>query len=70
MGADYGVATVAWVLVTGVAVLAAHLSTLLVGAIPIVGGIPARMLWIWAQFVGSHLLGWAVYRHSVELGWD
>ncbi len=70
MGADYGVAILAWVLATGVAVLGAELLNTLLGSIPFVGGIPGRMLWIWAQFFGSHLLGWAIYRHSVELGWE
>jgi hypothetical protein len=66
MGSDYGVAVAAWAVATGLALLVARP----LGLLPIVGAISGRALWIWAQFFGSHLLGWAIYRHSVELGWD
>ncbi len=65
MGSDYGVAVVAWAAATGLALLAARPLALL----PVVGGVAGGALWIWAQFYGSHLLGWAVHRHAVELGW-
>ena len=70
MRVDYGVAVLSWVIATAVAVIAAGLLNALLGPIPFVGRVPGRMLWIWAQFFGSHLLGWAIYRHAVELGWD
>jgi hypothetical protein len=70
MGADYGVAVAAWAAATGLALLVSKPLDALVGWLPIVGQVPGRMLWIWAQFYGAHLLGWAVYRHSVELGWN
>ena len=66
MGRDYGVAVVAWAVATGLALLVAKP----LGFIPIVGEISGRAFWIWAQFFGSHLLGWAIYLHSVELGWN
>jgi hypothetical protein len=66
MGNDYRIAVLAWAVASGLALLIAKL----LDALPIVGGVSGRALWIWAQFFGSHLLGWAVYRHSVELGWN
>ncbi|HEX7251374.1 MAG TPA: hypothetical protein VF376_00740 [Thermoanaerobaculia bacterium] len=66
MGSDYGVAVLAWAVATAVAVIAARL----LGSLPFVGQVVGRAIGIWAQFFGSHLLGWAVYRHSVELGWN
>lgn len=66
MGSDYGVAVVAWAVAACLAMLVARP----LGFVPIIGGIAGRALWIWAQFFGSHLLGWAVHRHSVELGWN
>jgi uncharacterized membrane protein len=70
MGSDYGVAVAAWVVATGLALLVAKPLNALVGWLPFVGQVPGRMLRIWALFYGSHLLGWAIYRHSVELGWN
>ena len=38
--------------------------------IPIVGAAFSAFLSLYVLFYASHLLGWAVYRHSSELGWD
>lgn len=69
MGADYAVAVLAWLCATALAFFLGRAITPLLSSVPF-GSVPHHMLSIWAQFFGSHLLGWAVYRHSVELGWD
>lgn len=69
MGNDYAISVLAWVGATGAAFLIGRVLDAVLFQIPF-GSVPHRMLWIWAQFFGVHLLGWAVYRHSVELGWD
>jgi len=66
MGNDYRDAVLAWAVASGLALLAGRLLDVL----PIGGGVVGRAVWIWAQFFGAHLLGWAVHRHSVELGWN
>lgn len=38
--------------------------------IPIVGAVFSAFLSLYVLFYASHLLGWAVYRHAPELGWD
>jgi hypothetical protein len=38
--------------------------------IPIVGSVFSAFLSLYVLFYASHLLGWAVYRHAPELGWD
>jgi hypothetical protein len=70
MGSDYAVAVAGWVAATAMALLLSKPLSALFGWLPLAGEVPGRALWIWAQFYGSHLLGWAVYRHSVELGWN
>jgi hypothetical protein len=70
LGSDYVIAVVVWVLASVAAVAVGRVSSTLLGSIPFVGDLPRKMLWIWSQFYGSHLLGWAVHRHSTELGWD
>jgi hypothetical protein len=39
-------------------------------AIPIAGPIFSAALSFWGLFYVSHLLGYAVYRHASELGWE
>ncbi|HKS22490.1 MAG TPA: hypothetical protein VJZ76_06820 [Thermoanaerobaculia bacterium] len=38
--------------------------------IPIVGSVFSAFLSLYVLFYASHLLGWAVYRHAPELGWE
>jgi hypothetical protein len=38
--------------------------------VPLVGRMLSTVLSAWALFYVSHLLGYAVYRHSRELGWE
>jgi hypothetical protein len=66
MGSDYATAVLGWAVATGLTLLVAEP----LGLLPFVGGVLGRALWIWAQFFGAHLLGWAIYRHSVELAWN
>ncbi len=39
-------------------------------ALPLVGGIFSAFLSLWVIFYASHLLGYAIYRHAPELGWE
>jgi len=39
-------------------------------AIPIVGGLFGSALSLYSLFYASHLLGYAVFRHAPELGWE
>lgn len=36
----------------------------------LVGSILSSMISLWVMFYASHLLGYAVYRHAPELGWE
>lgn len=70
IGADYFIVIAIWFVST---VATAVLSSPMVSPfawIPIIGGMIGTMLSMWALFYVSHLLGYAVYRHSPELGWE
>jgi hypothetical protein len=70
VGGDYLFVIVMWVVATGAAVAVSIPLRLFFGDIPIVGHLPSRLPGLWAQFYTAHLLGWAVHRHSTDLGWD
>lgn len=70
MGKDYMAALLAWILATGLALIVARPLGRLFSGIPVFDDLPRHGLWIWAQFYGAHLLGWAAHRHAVELGWN
>lgn len=70
IGADYFIVVGMWFVATlGTMVMSSPFLNPL-AAVPIVGGLFAGFLSFWALFYASHLLGYAVYRHSAELGWD
>ena len=61
--------------VIGVWFVASLVTTLLAVAspfskIPILGGMINQFLSLWSLFYVAHLLGYAVYRHAPELGWE
>jgi hypothetical protein len=70
IGGDYFIAIAMWFVGTfGTMLMASPLVNPL-AAVPIVGGLFSSFLSFWALFYASHLLGYAVYRHSAELGWE
>jgi len=67
IGRDYFIA----IAVFFVATFGASLMALpIVGSIPLIGGIFKSAVSYWALFYASHILGYAVYRHARELGWE
>lgn len=70
IGADYFVVVGMWFVATFVTTLLSSPLISPFAMIPIVGGIISRFLSFWALFYVSHLLGYAVYRHASELGWE
>jgi hypothetical protein len=70
VGADYFIVVGMWFVATGATMLMSSPFLNPLAAVPIVGGLLASFLSFWALFYASHLLGYAVYRHSAELGWE
>lgn len=70
IGADYFIVIGMWFVATLVSSVARFPQISPLASIPIVGGIMGAFLSYWALFYASHLLGFAVYRHAEELGWD
>jgi hypothetical protein len=67
LGADYFIA----IGVFFAAILGATLMKLpIAGSIPIIGSVFTSAILYWALFYASHILGYAVYRHLPELGWE
>jgi len=69
LGADYAV--VVGVSLAGVVLgfLAPYFSARWV-PLPFVAAVPGIVVALWAQFWAAHVLGWAIYRHERELGWE
>lgn len=70
IGADYFLVVAVWFVVTAITTVLSSPWISPVVMIPFVGGIIKAFFSFWALFYVSHLLGYAVYRHSQELGWD
>ena len=70
MGSDYGIVVVAWLAATGLAEVIAILLNHEFRFIPVIGAIPGSIVLLSSQFYASHILGWAVYRHRHDLGWE
>jgi hypothetical protein len=67
IGADYFIVIGIWFAATfGTALLMRSPLAM----IPLVGTLMRSILSNWALFYASHLLGYAVYRHAGELGWE
>jgi len=67
IGADYFIVVGMWFVATfGTALIQSPI----VGYIPIFGTIFKSAVSYWVLFYASHLLGYAVYRHLPELGWE
>lgn len=69
IGADYVLVVVVWVAVWMGTLAVGLFSDTLFGGIPILGSLPAAAISFWGQFYGAHILGYAIYRHTDELGW-
>jgi hypothetical protein len=70
MGMDYFVAVLLGTVgVCAGALISRLLSSALV-AVPLVGSVPGFLVSTAATFWAAHVLGWAVYRHAAELGWN
>lgn len=70
IGVDYLVVIAMWFVATATTTLLTMPGVSPLSAIPILGGIVASVLSLWALFYAAHLLGYAVYRHAPELGWE
>lgn len=68
IGSDYFVVIAMWFVATAASAFLSAVSPLKM--IPLVGGILSSVLSLWALFYVSHLLGYAVYRHERDLGWE
>ncbi len=68
IGADYFIVVGMWFAATFGTVLLSVFSPFM--SIPFIGGLLTRAVSYWLLFYVSHLLGYAVYRHSAELGWE
>jgi hypothetical protein len=68
IGPDYFIVVGMWFLATAASLAVSVFSPF--GSIPIVGAIVRGAISYWVLFYVSHLLGYAVYRHSAELGWE
>ena len=69
-GADYFVVVGMWFLATAVTTLFKMPQISPLARLPIVGSVFATFLSLWVLFYASHLLGYAIYRHAPELGWE
>lgn len=70
IGADYFIVIALWFVSSVAATLLSSPMISPFAWIPIIGGMISTVLSVWALFYVSHLLGYAVYRHSRELGWE
>ncbi|HUP63298.1 MAG TPA: hypothetical protein VNA69_23110 [Thermoanaerobaculia bacterium] len=70
IGVDYFVVVAVWFVATAATTLLSSPWISPTMMIPIAGGIIGRFLSFWSLFYVSHLLGYAVYRHARELGWE
>jgi hypothetical protein len=69
-GRDYFIAIGMWFVATVVTTLASMRSFSPLAGVPIVGRVFAEFLSLWVFFYASHLLGYAIFRHAHELGWE
>ncbi len=70
IGADYFIVIGVWLMATAATVALRFSSLSRVVWIPFAGAIVTSIISLWVLFYASHLLGYAVYRHAPELGWE
>lgn len=70
IGGDYFIVIAAWFVATAGTYVLRFTSFAMLAWVPFVGSILNAMISLWVLFYASHLLGYAVYRHARELGWE
>lgn len=70
IGGDYFIVIAAWFVATAGTYVLRFTSFAVLSWIPFAGSIISSMISLWVLFYASHLLGYAVYRHASELGWE
>jgi hypothetical protein len=70
IGGDYFIVIGAWLVASAVTYVLRFTSFAILAWIPFVGPIFSSMISLWVLFYASHLLGYAIYRHAPELGWE
>ncbi len=70
VGRDYFVVIGMWFVATVVTTFAGTPAFSPMASIPILGRIFGAFLSLWVLFYASHLLGYAIYRHAPQLGWE
>jgi hypothetical protein len=70
IGGDYFIVIAAWFVATAGTFFLRFGSFAVLSWVPFVGSILNSMISLWVLFYASHLLGYAVYRHAPELGWE
>jgi len=69
-GRDYLVVVGMWFVASVVATIAKMPAVSPLARVPIAGAVFSSFLSLWVLFYASHLLGYAIYRHAPELGWE
>jgi hypothetical protein len=70
IGSDYFIVIAVWFIASAGTALTGILMPALAMFIPFVPGFIRSFLSLYVLFYASHLLGYAVYRHAPELGWE
>jgi len=70
IGGDYFIVIAAWFVASAGTWVLRFSSFAVLSWIPFAGSILNSMISLWVLFYASHLLGYAVYRHARELGWE
>jgi hypothetical protein len=70
IGGDYFIVIAAWFVASAGTYVLRFSSFAVLAWVPFVGSILNSMISLWVLFYASHLLGYAVYRHARELGWE
>ena len=70
IGRDYFIVVAMWFVATTMTTLFSSPLLSPAAMIPIIGPMFGKFLSYWSLFYVSHLLGYAVYRHAHELGWE
>lgn len=70
MGSDYVIVVAMWFVANVIGMIIRLPLFATVSALPLLGSMFGSFISLWVLFYASHLLGYAVYRHAPELGWE
>lgn len=70
VGRDYFLVVAMWFVATLATTIAKIAPFSPMTRLPLIGGILSSAISLWVLFYASHLLGYAIYRHAPELGWE